>query len=134
MTGNLLLASLAMIPAIVAIDLLWLGVLMKDFYRSELGHLLSASPNWYAAGAFYVVFSLALTYFALRPGLATGSLWAAVVPAVFFGLAAYATYDLTNMATLRQWPLSVTLVDIVWGGVLSGVVASVGYLVATRAL
>jgi uncharacterized membrane protein len=114
--------------AVVALDLLWLGVIMKNFYFGRLGHLLSGSVVWPAAIAFYFIFAAALTYFAVLPGIEAGSLLKAALLGAVIGFVAYSTYDLTNHATMKNWPLAVTVVDILWGAVLSATAASAGYL------
>ena len=129
----LLLAYSALVAAIVALDLLWLGVVMKDFYRANLGHLMAPSVVWGAAVAFYLVFAAGLLYFAVIPALSAGSLLRAALLGALLGALCYATYDLTNHATLKNWPLAVTLLDIAWGAVLSAAAASAGYLAAKLA-
>jgi len=103
--------------------LVWLGVIAKDFYQVRIGHLMEI--NWTAAIMFYVVFLIGLTYFAIYPAISNGTAWKATLLAgALFGFFTYATYDLTNLATLRGWPLDLTLVDMVWGSVLGGSVAA----------
>jgi len=118
------------VPVFFFIDMLWLGVIAKDFYRTKLGHLMG-DINWTAAIIFYLVFLLGLTYFAMYPAVVKGSLTAALTLGALFGFFTYATYDLTNLATLRDWPLSVVMVDILWGTVLGMVVASGTYYLYT---
>lgn len=115
---------------IVMLDVLWLGVVMKDFYRTHLGHLMGGSVVWWAAVAFYLLFAAGLLYFAVIPALAAGSLMKAILLGAALGVVAYATYDLSNNATLKDWPVIVTVVDIAWGAVISGVAAAAGYLAA----
>jgi uncharacterized membrane protein len=123
---NFLLPFFLTVPILVTLDLLWLGVLMKDFYRSQLGHLLSPSIGWGAAVAFYLIFTLGMYVFAIAPAADKG--WQqALILGVLFGFFAYATYDLTNMATLKNWPLLITTVDILWGTVLGGMLGTAGY-------
>lgn len=117
----LLKATLIAVPLIVVLDLLWLGVVMKEFYRLNLGHLMGREIVWGAAIAFYLLFALGLSYFVVISGLG-GTLLKTFFLGAFFGLVAYGTYDLTNYATLRDWPLIVTVVDMVWGALLSGAV------------
>lgn len=128
---SFIIPYLLSVPILVAFDLLWLGVVMKDFYRSQIGHLLSPSIGWGAAVVFYLIFTAGLFYFAVAPAAAKQSLTAALMAGALFGFFAYATYDLTNMATLLRWPLAVTVVDILWGTVLGGVLASAGYVLFT---
>jgi uncharacterized membrane protein len=112
------------VPVFFIIDMIWLGVVARGFYQSRLGHLLG-EVNWLAAIIFYLIFLLGLTFFALYPAADQGSLMKALVFGALFGFFTYATYDLTNLATIKDWPLSVTLVDMVWGTVLGGVVSVV---------
>jgi uncharacterized membrane protein len=102
-----------------AIDLIWLTLIARTFYQKHIGYIMSPSPNWYAAIIFYLLFILGLVVFVLVPGLEAGSLKMTLIRAALFGLVTYATYDLTNLATIKDWPLIVTIVDIVWGISLS---------------
>ena len=112
------------VPIFFVIDMLWLGLIARDFYQRNLGSLLG-EVNWLAAIIFYLVFLVGLTFFATYPA-ATSGLWTkAVLYGALFGFFTYATYDLTNLATLRDWPLSVTLVDMVWGTVLGAAVSGI---------
>ena len=112
----------------LAIDMVWLTVVARGFYRRQLGFLLSDQPNWWAAISFYLLFVVGLLVFAVLPGLQAGSLRRALLLGGFFGLVTYATYDLTNMATVKNWPWLVTLVDMAWGVVLATSVSGIGYL------
>lgn len=118
---------LVSLPILIAGDLVWLGVVMKDFYRGHLGHLMADGVTWWAAGAFYLAYSAGVVYLAVLPGIASGSLARTVVTAALLGAFAYATYDLTNQATLRDWPVIVTLVDILWGAFLTGFIGAVAF-------
>jgi uncharacterized membrane protein len=118
---------LALAPIMFAIDILWIGIVMKDFYRGHLGHLMGDAVNWIPGSVFYALFLAGLIYFAVLPGVASGSLVRTFLIGAFFGLVAYGTYDLTNHATLKEWPLIVTIVDMLWGAFLSGTLASVGF-------
>jgi uncharacterized membrane protein len=120
---------LAAFVAFLAIDMVWLIIVARKFYRKQLGFLLSDQPNWWAAIAFYLLFVAGLLVFAIVPGLEAGSLREGLLLGGFFGLVAYATYDLTNMATVKDWPWLLTLVDMAWGAVLATSVSCVGYLV-----
>jgi uncharacterized membrane protein len=117
-----------------AIDLVWLGVAAKNFYRQHLGHLLSLQVNWSAAVLFYVVFVAGIVFFAVKPALDVSSPLLALAYGALFGFFTYATYDLTNQATLRDWPVIVTAVDLAWGAVLSASVAYLSYQATVRAL
>jgi uncharacterized membrane protein len=122
------------LPIFFAIDLVWLGVVAKNFYRQHLGHLLSPQVNWTAAILFYLVFIAGIVFFAVRPALEVNSPLRALTYGALFGFLTYATYDLTNQATLRDWPVIVTVVDLAWGAVLSASVAYLSYQVTVRAL
>ncbi len=111
----------------LGIDMLWLGIVAKDFYRNNLGHLLRADVNWAAALIFYLLYVAGILIFATMPALERHSLRQAVLLGALFGFFAYATYDLTNLATLKDWPVNVVLVDILWGAVLSACVAAASF-------
>lgn len=118
---------LALVPLMVSLDLLWLGVIMRSFYQSNLSHLVGPGVVWGAALVFYPVFTAGLVFFALVPGVQSGSLLRTVLLGAAFAFFAYATYDLTNHAMLRDWPLAVTIVDIAWGAVVGAVLGGVGF-------
>ena len=120
---------LTTLVAFFAIDMLWLGLVARNMYSKYLGFLLSPKPNWIAAIIFYLLFILGLIVFAVIPGLKAESLKTALLLAALFGLVTYATYDLTNLATLKNWPLGITIVDMVWGVVLSCIVTWISFLV-----
>jgi uncharacterized membrane protein len=111
--------------AFFAIDMVWLGLVARGFYQQHLGFLLRSSPNWTAAIVFYLLFVLGILVFVVVPGLQAGSAKKVLLLGALFGVITYATYDLTNLATVKNWPLIVTVVDLAWGGVLA---TSVGYL------
>lgn len=116
-------AFIATLAVMAVLDGLWLGLVARSFYRQHLGFLMAEAPNWIAAGAFYVIYAIGVTVFATAPGVEDGSALTAAWRGALFGFVAYATYDLTNMATLRGWPTIVTIVDMAWGTVLTAVVA-----------
>ncbi|MFN3188430.1 MAG: DUF2177 family protein [Candidatus Paceibacteria bacterium] len=116
------------VPIFFLIDMLWLGLIARGFYQDKLGHLMG-DVNWIAAIIFYLVFLLGLTYFAIYPSVVSSSFLAAITLGALFGFFTYATYDLTNFATLRDWPLSVVLVDILWGTILGMSVTCGTYLI-----
>jgi len=116
-----------------AIDLTWLGLVAKNMYNRNIGHLMSAQVNWVAAVVFYLAFIVGIQVFAVYPSVDKDSLLRAVVLGALFGFFTYSTYDLTNLATLKDWPLSITIVDIAWGMVLTSVVSAVGFYIV-RAL
>lgn len=128
MSSYYLKLYLLTIPVFFAIDLFWLGVVAKNFYQNNLAHLLSPMVNWPAALVFYFMYIAGIILFAVKPGLDAGSLGKAAIWGALFGFFTYATYDLTNLATLRDWPIKVVIVDIAWGTVLCTLVASASYL------
>lgn len=115
-----------------AIDILWIGVIAKNLYREKLGFILSDKVNWAAAIIFYLIYIGGIIYFAVAPAIQAHSLSTAIMNGVLLGILCYATYDLTNMATIAQWPLSITIIDIIWGGFLTGSCATLSYLVSTK--
>jgi uncharacterized membrane protein len=127
MTMYYLKVYLAALVGFLALDAIWLGVIARGFYREKLGFLLSDQPNWWAAGVFYLLFIVGLMVFAIVPGLQAGSVWRALLLGAFFGLVTYATYDLTNLATVKNWPWIVSAVDMVWGTFLAASVCGIGY-------
>jgi uncharacterized membrane protein len=104
----------------------WLGTVARKFYKKQLGFIMAKKPNWFAAVLFYVIFLIGLVVFVIRPAETTGE---ALVMGAFFGLVTYATYDLTNQATLEKWPKTVTIVDMVWGVTIAAITASVTKMV-----
>jgi uncharacterized membrane protein len=103
----------------LALDGLWLGLLAKDFYQQGLGHLMATSPRWLPALLFYVLYPLGLLYFAVLPQNQDAGLAQALLRGALFGFFAYGTYDLSNLATLKDWPALVSVVDIAWGTLVS---------------
>ncbi len=128
MTVYYLKLYLATFAAFFVIDLLWLGLVARTFYRKYLGFIMAENVNWAAAIIFYLLFILGILVFVTLPGLESGSLQSTLIRAALFGLITYATYDLTNLATLKDWPLTVTIVDLIWGTVLSTAVSYVSFM------
>jgi uncharacterized membrane protein len=122
------------LPVFFFIDMIWLGLVAKNFYRSQIGFLMKTNINWIAAMLFYFLFIAGLVFFVLYPAIEKRSLNYLIIAAIFYGLLTYSTYDLTNLATLKDWPLLVTVVDIIWGMVLSVSVSLTTYLIAIRIL
>lgn len=130
---TLILAAVAF-PIMFILDLLWIGVVGAGFYKSQLGSMLRPDVIWPAALAFYVIYALAVAFFVILPGVEAGSVLRVALTAAFFGLAAYAAYDLTNLATVTGWPLPLTFVDLLWGIVVTAVTSVSTYLIATKFL
>ena len=114
------------------LDMFWLGLVAKNFYREHLGFLMKTKVNLPAAIVFYLLFIAGLLVFAVFPAVEKKIWTNALVIGAFFGLVTYATYDLTNLATLKDWPLVVTIVDLIWGAVVSAVVAIISYFIAIK--
>jgi len=130
--GRVVVTYFGMTVVFFAIDMLWLGVVAKGFYQRQLGGLLAERVNWGAAFVFYLVYLGGILLFAVLPALEKGSLGRAALLGFLFGFIAYATYDLTNLATLRGFPVVVAIVDLAWGGVLTTAVAAAGFALARR--
>ncbi|NOS92742.1 MAG: DUF2177 family protein [Cyclobacteriaceae bacterium] len=110
-----------------AIDMVWLGVLAKNLYRKYLFGLMADQVNWTAAIVFYLLFIVGIFVFVILPAVEKNSLITALLLGAFFGIVTYATYDLTNLATLKNWPLPIVFIDIAWGAVLTSLVSMAGY-------
>lgn len=129
MSLKLIISYLLTTVVFFAIDLLWLGVIAKGWYSKYLGNLLSDQVNWTAAIIFYLLFIVGIFIFAILPAVDKASLSKAIVMGALFGFFTYATYDLTNLATLKGWPLTIVLIDITWGVVLTATVSAAGYTI-----
>ena len=116
----------------LACDLVWLGLVARGFYQRHLGYLMRNPVNWAAALIFYLLFVVGLLIFAIKPALDVQNPLRALLYGALFGFFTYATYDLTNLATVRDWPLIVTVADLSWGVVLCSIVACATYGVAVR--
>jgi uncharacterized membrane protein len=125
-----LIAYAGTFTSLLIADAIWLGVVAKTFYRDQLGDMMLPSPNLAIAALFYVFFAGAVVLLTVLPGLKAGSLGIALVYGAVLGLAAYGTYDITNLATLKGWPLTMSLVDMAWGTFVTAFSASCGFLVA----
>jgi uncharacterized membrane protein len=120
------------VPVFFVIDIMWLGVIARGFYRRHLGFILSPDVNWVAAITFYLIYIAGIIFFAVRPALESGRLSEAAVLGGLFGFFTYATYDLTNMATIKGWPLKIVVIDIFWGTCLCALVAVSSFLIARQ--
>ena len=127
-----LLAYLGSGVVMAILDAAWLIVVGPRLYRPAIGELLAPEPNLRIAVVFYLVYVAGIVFLAVTPALRDGSAWRAIVSGAVLGLVAYATYDLTNQATLRVWPLHLTLIDIAWGVFLTTAAALGGYWLAAR--
>ncbi len=127
-----LITYIATFVTMVLIDLLWLGVIAKPLYQQGIGHLMAEKPNITAAVLFYILYPMGIVMFAIAPDAASASWLKTFVTAALLGLFAYATYDLTNLATLKGWPASLAAVDMAWGSLVTAVSALVGKAVFDR--
>lgn len=128
---KLLLPYLAIVAVMMALDVLWIGIVARPLYARGIGHLMAEHPNFVAAIAFYLLYAIGLMAFVVLPR-APGAWRMAAAWGAAFGFMAYMTYDLTNMATLRDWPLALSFIDVAWGCVATGLAATAGKLVADR--
>ena len=120
------------LPVFIAIDAIWLGLVAKNFYRDQIGILMKSEINWAAAVVFYLLFVVGLVLFVVAPAIEKKSWMHALLFGALFGLITYATYDLSNLATLKNWPILVTIVDLAWGATLAASVATATYFIARR--
>lgn len=120
------------LPVFFAIDMVWLGLVAKNFYRNQIGFLMKNEINWTAAMAFYLLFVVGLVLFVITPAIEKSSWLHALLFGALFGLITYATYDLSNLATLKDWPFLVTMVDLVWGATLAASVSTATYFIAHK--
>ncbi len=115
-----------------AIDMVWIGFVARSFYKEKLGYLLAEKPNWAAAIVFYLIYIGGILFFAVIPALRDQAWTIALVNGAVLGLLCYATYDLTNLATVDRFPLVVVIVDILWGIFLTAAVATITFLIGSR--
>jgi uncharacterized membrane protein len=120
------------LPTFFVIDMIWLVLIAKDFYKKHLGFIMKPDIGWGSALLFYLLFIAALVIFVISPAVEKQSWVHALLYGAFFGLVTYATYDLTNLATLKDWPLVVTVADLIWGSVLAASISVVTYFVYTN--
>lgn len=124
---NYLKMYLIAFVSFLLIDGIWLGFIAKKLYKKELGHLMANNPNWIAAILFYLLFLVGLVYFVINPAIEKESIKTLLISGALFGFLTYATYDLTNLATLKNWPIKITIIDLIWGTSLSTLVSTITY-------
>jgi uncharacterized membrane protein len=120
------------LPVFFAIDMVWLGFVAKDFYAKQIGGLMKPDINWTAAIIFYLIFIAGLVVFVITPAVVKNSWTQALLMGALFGFVCYATYDLTNLAVAKDWPVFVTIIDLIWGAVLAASVSVITFLIATK--
>ena len=128
---KLLVPWIAIVVTMMLLDAIWIGGLARPLYNRGIGHLMAARPDFVAAAAFYLLFAIGLMAFVVLPR-APGDWQMAAAWGALFGFMTYMTYDLTNLATLRDWPLGLSLIDTAWGCLATGLAAAVGKLVADK--
>ncbi len=131
-TMDVLKSYFISLAVFLAIDMVWLLVISKKFYSEKLGYLMAKNPNLVAALIFYMIFIAGLMFFVIQPALVQESWKYSLFAGILFGVVTYATYDLTNLATIRDWPVIVTVVDLIWGGILSGSTALISFLMISK--
>lgn len=120
------------LPVFLVIDMIWLSLIAKGFYAKQIGFLMKPNINWTAAIIFYLLFIVGLVLFVIAPAIDKKSWLQALLLGALFGLITYATYDLTNLATIKDWPLLVTFIDLIWGTVLAASVSTITYFIVTK--
>jgi uncharacterized membrane protein len=116
----------------IGIDMVWLLLISKNLYADKLGYLMAAKVNFFAAIIFYLIFIAGLLFFVVYPAFQRNSWTFALLAGAFFGLVTYATYDLTNLATIRDWPLLITVIDLIWGSFISAITATLSYFLIQK--
>jgi len=111
------------------IDLTWLGLIAKNLYSQQLGFIMKENVNWIAAISFYLIFIIGIVYFVVNPAIINDNWKYALFAGMLFGFISYATYDLTNLATLKDWPLKITIIDLIWGTSLGGLTSIISFLI-----
>jgi len=129
-----ILSYLIVLGVFLVLDIAWIGFIAKNFYNKMIGFWMKKTPNWAAAVCFYLLYVFGLIFFVINPALSKGSWSYAMLVGGLFGLIAYSTYDLTNLATVKDWPLKITIVDLIWGSVLSAITSLIGYNLITAIL
>ena len=120
------------LPVFFLIDIVWIGFVAQSFYNNQIGFLLKPDVNWIAAIIFYLLFIVGLVIFVITPEIEKDSWVYALLFGALFGLITYATFDLTALAMFKNWPLLVTIVDLIWGAVLASSVSTVTYFIASK--
>lgn len=120
------------LPVFLGIDMIWLTFIAKNFYAKQIGFLMAKNPNILAAFIFYLIFIAGLVVFVITPALDKKMWLQALLAGALFGLVTYATYDLTNLATVKDWPIVVTIVDLAWGMFVSAAVSVITYFIALK--
>ena len=124
-----LIAYVVTAVVFLVIDYIWLGFLMKDYFQSQLSHLMAENVSLSIAALFYLFYAAGIVFLCINPVIESGDWTKAFINGAILGFLAYGTYDITNMATLRDWPVMMSIIDVAWGTVLTGFSATMGYIV-----
>ncbi|MBP2026751.1 putative membrane protein [Acetoanaerobium pronyense] len=116
----------------LVIDLIWLGFIARNLYKKYLGYLMAENVNWVAAIIFYMIFIAGILFFVINPAITKDSFIYAILAGACFGFITYSTYDLTNLATVRDWPLTIVFIDITWGTFLAASTSSISFLIIKK--
>ena len=132
MTKQLIISFIFVATIFLIVDVIWLSITVKSIYKPNLGNLLNDKPVLWAAVLFYIIYMIGLTLIIIKPALASNSVLQAFWTGVIFGIVAYGTYNLTNMATVKNWSSTIVWIDMLWGGLLTGSSSAAGiYLTKT---
>ncbi|HPF47704.1 MAG TPA: DUF2177 family protein [Emcibacteraceae bacterium] len=123
-----LIAYIVTAVVFLVIDYIWLGFLMKDYFQSQLSHLMAENVNLSIAALFYLFYAAGVVFLCINPAIESGEWTKALINGAILGFLAYGTYDITNMATLREWPVMMSVIDVTWGTALTAFSAVMGYL------
>lgn len=116
----------------IVIDLVWLGFIAKNLYRKHLGYLMVENVNWIAAIIFYMIFIAGILFFVINPSIEKDNIRYAILAGAFFGFITYSTYDLTNLATVKDWPIRIVIIDIIWGTILATSTSTLSFLIIKK--
>jgi uncharacterized membrane protein len=126
---NNILQYLVVLIVFLIIDFIWLALIARKLYKKHLGYLMAKKTNFLAAFVFYAIFVLGILVFVINPALKDGSFVYALGFGSLFGLVTYATYDLTNLATIKDWPIKITIIDLIWGTFVSAATSTISYII-----
>jgi uncharacterized membrane protein len=124
---NYIIAYFATAFVFLIIDYIWLGFVMKDYFQSQLGHLMADEVNFTVAALFYLFYAAGILYLCVLPAFETGDWTKSMINGAVLGFLAYGAYDVTNMATLKDWPVTMSIIDVTWGAALTALSAVAGY-------
>ncbi|MEK7511291.1 MAG: DUF2177 family protein [Patescibacteria group bacterium] len=129
---NVLKLAALIIPTLLILDLIWIGVVAQGIYQDQIGYLLSPTVVWWAAILFYIIYSLVLAYLVVLPAIRNNNFKQALYNGLLFGLAAFATYDLTNLATTRDWPIAIAFIDMAYGTIVAGATSATAFVLGKK--